>query len=52
LVSKIKIGKIALFGELRETAGFVNIYKNDYAIADWMSLTTSLSIGIEFLRLR
>lgn len=51
-VSRIRIGKISLFGELRETAGFANIYKKDYAIADWMSFTTSLSIGIEFLRLR
>jgi len=51
-VSRIRLGKISLFGELRETAGFTNIYKKDYAIADWMSFTTSVSVGIEFLRLR
>lgn len=47
---KIRIGKISLFCEIRESVGFIKIYKDAYAIADWGGSITTMAIGIEFYR--
>jgi Outer membrane protein beta-barrel domain len=51
-IQKIKLGQISFFGELRESVGFIKIYKDDYAKAEWVGCITTLAIGIEFYRSR
>jgi len=51
-IQKIRVGKVSFFGEIRESAGFISIYKEDFAKAEWIGCITTVAIGIEFYRSR
>jgi hypothetical protein len=47
---KIKIGKVNLSMELRELMTVQSLLKEDLTNAEWLTATTSLTVGIEFYR--
>ncbi|MEI7726057.1 MAG: hypothetical protein WCK09_13195 [Bacteroidota bacterium] len=47
---KIKVGKVNLSMELRELMTVQSLLKEDLTNAEWLTATTSLTVGIEFYR--